>query len=320
MNRLRPFTRLALVSLCVVLLSSGTSGEDLPAFRIGFSAASFADVNPNDASAALKVWARNLAAERRIAADPQPKILKNLDTVRSALTNHLVDAINLTSYEYFHLRNEVALDHFVLPVQAGSFTEEYLLLVHRESGIKAPADLKGRTLGLLKSPRTALAHAWLDVLLAEHDLPQIEHLFESFAEIPGITKVVLSVFFRRTDACVVTRSGFETMLELSPRTANQLVILATSPPIVPSVFGFRTGYDAPIRDQILADIARWHQSPSGKQILKLLQCDGLEEHPISVLHSTVALMADHLRLCGDHTLGGTSAVRVMLNPPATDNP
>ncbi len=320
MNRLRPVHRLALVSLCLVLLAPGTSGEDLPAFRIGFSAASFADVNQNDASAAVKVWARSLASERRIAADPQPRILKNLDTVRSALTNHLIDAINLTSQEYFHLRNDVALDNFVIPVKANSFTEDYLLLVHRESGITQPADLRGRTLSLLKSPRTALAHAWLDVYLAEHDLPQIEELFESFVEAPGLTKVVLSVFFRRTDACVVTRSGFETMLELSPQTGKHLKILATSPPIVPSVFGFRIEYNSPIRAQILADIARWHQSPPGKQILNLFQCDRLEERPISVLDSTVALLANHVRLCGDHSLGGTSAVRVMGNPLATGNP
>jgi hypothetical protein len=261
MNPLRPVLRLTLLGLCLVLPPSRTIGEDLPAFRIGFSAASFADVNQNDASAAVKVWARNLASERHIAADPQPRILKNLDTVRSALTNRLVDAINLTSHEYFHLRDVVALDNFVIPVKAGSFTEEYLLLVHRESDITTPADLKGRTLSLLKSPRTALAHAWLDVLLAEHDLPQIEELFESFTEAPGLTKVVLSVFFRRTDACVVTR-----------------------------------------------------------KILNLFQCDRLEERPISVLDSTVALLANHLRLCGDHTLGGTSAVRVMAQPLATDTP
>lgn len=320
MNPLRPVLRLTLLGLCLVLPPSRTIGEDLPAFRIGFSAASFADVNQNDASAAVKVWARNLASERHIAADPQPRILKNLDTVRSALTNQLVDAINLTSHEYFHLRDVVALDNFVIPVKAGSFTEDYLLLVHRESDITTPADLKGRTLILLKSPRTALAHAWLDVLLAEHDLPQIEELFESFTEAPGLTKVVLSVFFRRTDACVVTRSGFETMLELSPQTGKHLKILATSPPIVPSVFGFRSAYNSPIRNQILADIARWHQSPPGKQILNLFQCDRLEERPISVLDSTVALLANHLRRCGNHTLGGTSAVKVMAKPLATEIP
>ena len=320
MNRLRPVIWLALVGLWLGFLPGRTIGQDLPAFRIGFSAASFADVNQNDASAAVKVWTKNLFSERHIAADPQPRILKHLDTIRSALTNHLVDAIHLTSHEYFHVRNDVVLDNFVIPIKAGSFTEEYLLLVHRESGITQPSDLKGRTLSLLKSPRTALAHAWMDVYLAEHDLPQIEELFESFAEAPGLTKVVLSVLFRRTDACVVTRSDFETMLELSPQTGKQLVVFATSPPLVPSIFGFRTEYNSPVRTQILADIARWHDSPPGKQILNLFQCDRLEERPISALESTLALLANHFRLCGDHSIGGASAVRAMMNPPATDKP
>lgn len=314
MIRPLPLHFLALAGVCWLIIRPRTSGEDLPAFRIGFSAASFAEVNQNDASAAVKVWARILASERRIAADPQPKILRNIDTILGALTNRLVDAINLTTQEYFIIHDRVALENFVVPVKGGSITEEYLLLVHQDAGFNQVTDLHKHTLGLLKSPRMSLAHAWLDTLLTTQGQPQIEDFFETYTDVAGITKVVLSVYFRRLDACVVTRSGFDTMLELNPQTGRSLKILASSPPIVPSVFGFRAEFDSPIRTQILADIARWHHSPPGRQILNLFQCDRLEERPGSVLDSTVTLMENHLRLCGPHTPGGASTLKHAADP------
>lgn len=295
-----PIASLALASLCLLLVRSQTNGEEPPPFRIGFSTSTFSEVNHNDASAAVKVWARSPASERHIAADPQPRILQNLGAIAEALTNRLVDAVNLTTQEYFLLREQVVLEDLVIQIKAGRDTEEYLLLVHNDAGIRSLADLKGHTLTLLKSPRTSLAHAWLDCFLVEQGHPRSEEFFSSSTEMPGLTKVVLSVFFRKTDACLVTRNGFDTMIELNPQTGRQLKVLAVSPPLIPNLFGFRGDYVSPIRTEILGEIARWHASPSGKQILNLFQCDRLEERPKSVLEPTLELIARHSRICRPH--------------------
>lgn len=271
-------------------------GQEVAPFRIGFSSASFSEVNENDARAAVRVWAQALAKERGIPADPQSRTLKGVEEMAAALTNHLIDAVNLTAVEYWQLRRRVALDQCVVGVQGDSIHEEYLLLVHRDSGIERLGDLQGRSLAVLQSPRTALASMWLETLVLNGGFGVLSNFVSRVSFTPKTTKAVLPVFFRQVDACVVTKRGFETMVELNPQTGRQLKTLAISPSFVPFLFSFRADYTAPIRKKIVAEIGKWHTSPAGRQILTIFQIDRLEERPVSCLDPTLALLAAHQRL------------------------
>ena len=281
-------------------------GAEAPPFTIGFSEDSFGDVNPSDAAASIEGWAQVLFSERGPECTPHLKILRDVREIEQALTNRLVDAVNLTTHEYFALRDRVVLEDMSFPSVDGHLTEEYVLLVHRNSGFTKLEDLRGRSLIVLKSPRASVAHVWLDVLLAEHGAPQLETFFGTHQEAPGFTKVVLSIFFRRGDAGLVTRSGFQSMIALNPQVGRELLVVANSPGLVTSVFGFRSDYVSPIRMQVLSGQDQWHTSPSGLQLLKLLQCDRLERHRPTILASTLALMNRHFQLCGPHVPGGNA--------------
>jgi ABC-type phosphate/phosphonate transport system substrate-binding protein len=279
---------------------------ELVPFRIGFAAATFQGVNENDANAAVRVWARVLAEERGIPADPEPRILQSIDDIVAALTNKTVDAINLTAEQFQAVRGQVALQGFVVARKGNSVTEEYILLVHRGSGLERLEDLRGRKLGMLQSMRTALAPVWLETCLAKAGLGRPADFFGQVTTNPKLTKIILPVFFRQLDACLVTRAGFETMVELNPQTGQQLKVLASSPPIVPVIFCFRADYSPSVRAKLLAEISRWHTTPAGRQILTIFQTDSLEERPLACLDSAFELLATHGRLCG-----GTNA------PPAS---
>jgi len=271
-------------------LAGSVEAQSPDLFRIGFSAAALGEVNENDASAAVRIWAQALAQERGIPADPQPKILRGLAEVVSALTNRLIDGGNFTMAEYVALRHQVPLEHFIVSVKNNLITEEYVLLVHSASGIKKVADLHHRTLGILGAPRASLASIWIEGLLAKDGLDPAPRFFDRINTAPKLAKTVLPVFFRQLDACVVTRSGFETMIELNSQTGEQLKILAVSPPLVPVVFCFRREYTSPVREKVLAEIPRWHSTPAGRQILALFQTDTMKEVPESVLDSTVTFV------------------------------
>ena len=273
-------------------------GEETPVFHIGFSAATFGEVNENDAIAAVRIWAQELAQERGIPADPQPKILRGVAEITAALTNRTVDCLNLTADEYFALRNLMAMQDCVVAVKGHSITEEYVLLVNRGSGIGRLSDLRGRKLGLLHSSRASLAPVWSETILAREGLGSAADFYSQIVSAPKISQVVLPVFFRQLDACVVTRSGFETMVELNPQVGRQLQVIASSPPIVPVLFCFRADYSSPIRAKVLEELAHWHETPAGRQILTLFQSETLEEQPFSCLDSGMELLAEHQRLCG----------------------
>ena len=57
-----------------------------------------------------------------------------------------------------------------------------------------------------------------------------------------------------TDACVVARTGFETMCEINPQIGKQLKVIASSPEVVPAVFCFRADYSPPFKEDLLAGL------------------------------------------------------------------
>lgn len=302
------------MSLVVLLCSTSFQAlaEDAPVFHIGFSAATFGEVNENDAIAAVRIWAQALAKEREIAADPQPKILHGIAEIAAALTNKAVDCLNLTTDEYYALRGLVAMDGFVVAVKGRSITEEYVLLVHRASGLERLSDLRGRKLALLHSSRASLVPAWTETILAREGLGLTNGFFSQIISEPKISKIVLPLFFRQVDACVVTRSGFETMSELNPQVGQQLKVIASSPPIVPVLFCFRADYTSPVRTKVLDELAHWHETAAGRQILTLFQTETLEEAPFNCLDTGLELLAEHQRLCGPTNGMKTSAASVAL--------
>ena len=285
--------------LALVMTNFSATGEETAVFHIGFSAATFGEVNENDAIAAVRIWAQQLAKEREIAADPQPKILHGIAEITAALTNKAVDCLDLTADEYYALRGLVAMEGCVVAVKGRSITEEYVLLVHRASGLERLSDLRGHKLALLHASRASLVPAWTETILAREGLGFTNGFFSQVIYEPKISKVVLPVFFRQADACVVTRSGFETMVELNPQVGQQLQVIASSPPIVPVVFCFRADYTSPVRAKVLAELTQWHKTPAGRQILTLFQTETLEEPPLNCLDTGLELLAEHQRLCGE---------------------
>jgi phosphonate transport system substrate-binding protein len=286
------FGSLMAIALCVSLQAAA---QELAPFHVGFSSTSFGDVNENDAKAAVKVWAQELAREQRISADPQPYIFKSTDEIAEALIRKQIDAVSLSTEQYHALRERVAIDQIVVSVTGHSIYDKYVLLVHGQSPIERVADLRGRTLVVATGPRATLAPTWLAALLQSEGLGAATNFCSGVTYVPKMAKAVLPVFFRQIDACIVTRKGFDTMVELNPQLGVQLKAVAVSQEMVPFVFCFRADYTSPIRKQIMDAIANWHRTPAGRQILTIFQCDSLEERPLSCLDSTLEFLDSQRR-------------------------
>ena len=280
-----------------------SSAETNRPLRVAFSGSMFADLNENDAGAAVRVWAQMLGRDHGIPVDPVVKILQGTNAIAEAVLQRTIDVITLTTEEYWNLRTKIALGSFVFGVKGGRQTEEYLLLVHRESGIEKLADLRGRSLNCFRSPATGLATAWLENLLGLRNQPPLAAYFERVTEFTKLSRVMLPVFFRQADGCVVSRQGFETACELNPQLGKQLKTIAVSPQVVSTVFCFRDDYKAPYREQLLARLKDLNQSPAGRQFLTLFQCDSMREGPASMMAETVELLSTHEQL-----LRGTNLV------------
>lgn len=266
------------------------------AFRLAFSKKMFTEVTVDDARVAMKVWMMTVFRERSIPTDPDPKIYDNLEEMLRGSQGKPAEGFGITAEECWRLNKEIKIDRLVVGAINGQITEEYVVLVHRDSAFGSLADLRQHSLIVLENPRMSLAKIWLDTFLLQKGMNATDNFFKSTTLVNKLSQVVLPVFFRNSDACLVTRRGFQTMSELNPQVGSQLRILAVSQELVPIVFAFRADYASPFREQMLVEMRRLPETPAGKQILTLLQTERVEEQPMSCLTGTFELLAAHQRL------------------------
>ncbi len=282
--------------LLLLTFPTAVLGEGSGYVRVGFSASMFSEVNQNDAIAAVRAWSRVFTDESNIASVPQPLVLNGMAEIEAALAGGTLDYVNLTMAEYAVIRSYLPSDTVTLGIVSGSFSDEYLLLTSEESGIASLEALRGKSLLLMDNSRSSLAAPWLDVLLMRVGLTPTTDFFGTVNGDTMIGKVLLPVFFGKADACVVTRSAFDTMVELNPQIGRKLKTIAVSRPLVPTVFCFTPTVDEMVKEKVSREITQWHLTVAGKQCLTIFQTDSIEEHPISVLSPTLDLLAEHERL------------------------
>lgn len=278
------------------LSSSDAADKTILPFRIGFTSSLFTDVNEHDARAALKAWGQQIAMEQDIPVSPYPSVFRSFGAMRQAFQKKQVDAICMTTIEYNQLRRAVDFATIFVTYNAGRISEHYVLLAHRNGSVKTLADLSGRSLNFHKNPRASLSSLWLDTLMIRKGLPTAPCFAGKIFHKTKLSDVVLPVFFRQADACIVTRRGFDTISELNPQLARQLIVLEESPKIVPTIFALRADYNPVAKEKIITGMKELKNTPAGRQVLIIFQCDAIDEQPASCLDASLELIATHERL------------------------
>lgn len=294
-----PRGRAGLVAGLTFLLLGSTGLGQEPAYaplRFGFAREAFLQVNESDVRAALKIWVQTLGSERGIPVDTMMELYATTNDIRTALQQRKVDAVTMSTEQYWNLRQDISFGSLVLGRTQGRFTEEYVLLVPRDAPVGQISELRGQRINIIEGNRGGLGEIWLEVLLldAKQGVPADFWGRVTRSSKPG--SVVLPVFFKQAEACVVTRSGFNTMTELNPQVGRQLRVLAVSPPLVPTVFCFREDAVSPYRDKLLAELEEISGSVAGRQTLALFQSEQLAPRPTTDLDETCALLDRHARL------------------------
>lgn len=313
--RLRALAAVALGAVaCAGAEPSRPPGGTRDTLRLGFTYSMFVGVNENDAKASIKALAATIARERDIPADPDPLLMNGTEAVAAAVRTGDVDAVGMTTDEYWLLAGAVRFDRFLLAVKDGDPAEEYVLLVHRASGITDLAGLQGKRLAVFTNPRMCLGPVWLDVALAKAKLPALIDHFGTVSEQTKLSKAVLNVFFRQSDACLITRRGLATMSELNPQVGTQLVVLAASPAVVPTLFAFRADLSPGLKEKSLREFGVVHATPAGQQALTIFQVGQVAERPVAALAGALALLNDYARLRSTASAARVAALRNRQGP------
>lgn len=279
----------AAIPLCAMAEPSIPTA-DTEVLNIAFSEAMFSDVNMNDAKASIKAWTAALGRDLDLNVTSETRIIDRPEDLLASLLAGEIDVLATTSTEFLAVEGEVRIDPLFTGLQDGSNYEEYVLLVHRDSDLETIDDLKGRTVLFWDNPRTCLMEEWLESLCNGPVCNGDGRFFGSFSQTKKLSAVVLPVFFRQSDVCLVTLRGWQMMGELNPQIALQLRAVATSPQLVVIVLGLRADYESQYRERLIEVLQEMHESAGGRQILTLFHGDQLQQSPSSVLDSSRELL------------------------------
>jgi phosphonate transport system substrate-binding protein len=280
--------------------SAPASDDASPGLRIAVSESVAGEVNDNDLRAAIKTWAEAVARQTGVRIDAE---LCTSGQLVQRVRNRQVDAFSTNVLEFARVAgyadHELVVDETQFPDG-----EEYVLLVHQSGGIRSLADLRGRTLLLDRSTRACLAGIWLDTLLGSAHLGAMDTFLGRLESSPKLSRVVLPVFFRQTDACLVTRRGYDTMCDLNPQLAKQLHPLAVSPKLVTTFLAFHKDSPAETRRRFLAAVTDLHKTVAGRQALMLFGSTRLVPADVAVLRTSFELLHAYERLQGKAPAAG----------------
>jgi ABC-type phosphate/phosphonate transport system substrate-binding protein len=281
----------------------------MESFCMALSARLFADINQNDGRAAVKTWTTVAVRDAGLALQPESLVLANAGDMIAGLTNGRVDAAVMPTDVFLAVQQQAEITDLFASESQAQGGEEYLLLVHRDSGITNLAGLRNRTLLLYDGPSGGLMEPWIDVTLADAGLPRHRKHFKTVASKSKLSSLVLPVFFRTANACIVTRRAFNTLVELNPQLGEQLVPLAASEQLVLVVGCFNARCPAEVRRRLLESIVHLDQTTVGQQVLTVFRSDRMARLPETTLTSARRLMDRYHHL---PTPSGSSAARPIL--------
>lgn len=284
----------------LLLLGPGLRADNPPPptwrLRLGFNSSMFVGVNENDARASIRALSASIAHDHGITAEPNPQIFSGSDSIGRAVDAEQVDAIGLTTPEFKELADDRRFDRYLFSVHGEDPTEEYVLLVNRSDRLAQIGQLQGKTLVMVDGPRLSLAMPWLEVSLATAGLPEGGKFFRQITHQIKPTKAILDTYFHKSDACLATRAAFAAMTELNPQIGTRLQVLASSAPVIPSLFAIRTGLEAKTKEHVITVFTSVHETLSGQQALTIFQVTRVVERPLGALEPSFALLEQFAKL------------------------
>jgi hypothetical protein len=240
--------------------------------RMAFSESLVAEVNMNDARAAMTTWLRQMMKDMKYNIEYSPQVFDTTEEIISRARTGRMDAVALNILEYRQIADYMDPSQ-VVAQSASRGPDRYVLLAKRETG--QLSHLLGRRLCMLKSPKMCVAQAWIANVLDAAHLGPPEHFFASITIETKIPRVILPVFFGQTDACVTTKASFDTMCEMNPQVGNTLEVVAMSAPMVVTFYVFHKNFHSALRDEFTRILSEFRNNAPARQLATLFQFDQL---------------------------------------------
>jgi hypothetical protein len=157
--------------------------------------------------------------------DSDKKILEDLKSYKKMNV--------LVIHSSFYLKNKKILKKILkrpfLFNNISNKKNQYYLIANKESNIKKLADLKNKVYGYYKGDNSY--NIWADYTLRKDLKVSLNELTKTKIVVEKSQKLMLDVFFQKSDFSVVTKVLYDDMVLLNPAIKKKILILKKSKPI-----------------------------------------------------------------------------------------
>ena len=288
------FLSFCILAFCLTINAQEQISSDEEEYRFiyGYQLRAMQNLPIKDAEAAIKVWVDELSHEDGLKS--KVHLYKDLDTLIKDFQNGNLDLISVDPLDYLVSMQEIEAELAFNPVKYGKKTDKYLLLVRSDSSFTDITDLRGKKLVILKGTHANLL--FLNTLLLRHKQEETDKFFSAIDEKNKVLKVVLSVFFEKADACIVTEGAFKTMAELNPQVGKQLRIIDSSEEIILGLSLFHKDIDEKLKEKVKKITYSLKERTRGRQILMLFKFEDIVQLEESNLDTLKVLLNEYKTL------------------------
>jgi len=282
-----------LLGMQILLLAAPPSPMAAERFRtaVGFSVSTFLELDKERALSITSLWSSLVA--RKWGGTASTVVFRSVPEPEKSIQSKNVDLLVLLPSEFVELKGKTTLEPLFVSAKGKDIFNRLVLVVRRDSGYRSVSDLKGKTviqpLGLYGNGR----NLWLDTLLMRKGIKKPESFFSKSRQVLKPSAAILPVFFRKEDACIVTRLNLQVMSELNPQLSKELQVLEESPPRPSSVIAVRKELPARHKEIVREVLSTLDRDAQGKQLLTLFRMDRLVPYRPEYMANMEELLREH---------------------------
>lgn len=280
----------------IPIACAGLVEADYRTMKLGLTPGAFPNVDQREAQAAMHLWTRELARGMGIKAEPKTIIYKSTEDLLAAANKGELSVVSLPALDYLKVRKRARMSPILVSSRNCGQQGRFLIVTRRDSGIKSIRDLRGRSLLMATQKLQPAGQLWLSVLLLREGSRDQARYFSEVKETISPSKALLNVFFRKSDAVMLSRGALETSVALNPQLGSQLAILAESGSLLGAITCVPDNVSQNMKRSIENVAVHLHENSIGKQMFTLFQMDRVIPFNNSYLSGLEELLRERERL------------------------
>lgn len=266
-------------------------------YGVAFLRTMFLGADYNDAKAAIKVYVKNLQDQLLTGFSMEPVYFENTDDLLKNCSKENLAVITLTSVDFLAYKSKLALNPVLVNSGAEDPLETYFILVKNEGSINNVDALTDKKFGMIPKDSDPLPALWLNVLLGQSKTPKSGKVFSSIVIDKTESQLILSLFFGQLDACLVSKTAYDTMVEINPQIGKRVKILNSSPRLLRVIASFTTKFKkSRFSENLLNHLTTLDNYSAGRQLFALTKTAKIVPFKDEYLNNVKALLSDYNKL------------------------